>query len=104
MYGYDNDILPELSVDMFIPVQNIHDYNSREAAEHHFYVTFHGTTRRQKCITYFGAHVWNFILTKGDPNCSICLFINITQFTVAILCFRVNILRLLLALPITNVT
>ena len=42
--------------------------------EHHLYVTFHGTTRSQKCISYSGAHVWNFILTKMDPHCSIGLF------------------------------
>ena len=74
MYKYDNDMLPELFVNMFTPVQNIHDYNTRAATEHHLYVTFHGTTRSQKCIRYSGAHVWNFILTKMDPHCSIGLF------------------------------
>ena len=74
MYKYDNDMLPELFVDMFTPVRIIHDYNTRAATEHHLYVTFHGTTRSQKCISYSGAHVWNFILTKMDPHCSIGLF------------------------------
>ena len=68
MYKYDNDMLPELFVDMFTPVRNIHDYNTRAATEHHLYVTFHGTTRSQKCIRYSGAHECNFILTKMDPH------------------------------------
>ena len=74
MYKYDDDMLPELFVDMFTPVRNIHDYNTRTATEHHLYVTFHGTTRSQKCIRYSGAHIWNFILTKMDPHCSIGVF------------------------------
>ena len=73
-YKYDNDMLPELFVNMFAPVQNIHDYNTKAATEHHLYDIFHGTTRSQKCIRYFGAHVCNFILTKMDPHCSIGLF------------------------------
>ena len=64
MYKYDNDMLPEQFVSMFTPVQNIHDYNPRAATEHHLYVTFHGTTRSQKCIRHSGAHIWNFILLK----------------------------------------
>ena len=31
-----NDMLPEMFVDMFTPVRNIHDYNTRAAAEHDF--------------------------------------------------------------------
>ena len=49
---YDTDMLPELFVDIFTPVQNIHDYNTRAVTEHHLYVTFHGTIRSQKCIRY----------------------------------------------------
>ena len=74
MYKYDNDMLPELFLDMLTPVRNIHDFNTRAATEHNLYVTFHGTTRSRKCIRYSGAHVWNFILTKMDPHRSIGVF------------------------------
>ena len=37
---YDNDMLPELFVDMFTPVRNIHDYNTRAATEHIFMLPF----------------------------------------------------------------
>ena len=74
MYKYDNDMLPELFVDMLTPIRSIHDYSKRAATDHHLYVTFYDTTRSQKCIRYSGAHVWNFIITKMNPLCSICLF------------------------------
>ena len=51
VYKDDNDMLSEMFVDLFIPVRNIHDYNTRTAAEHKMN-TFHGTTRSQKCIRY----------------------------------------------------
>ena len=74
MYKYDNDMLPELFADMFTPVCNIHNYDTRKSSGYHLYVDFHGTTRSQKCIKYLGPHIWNFILTKMNPHCSIGLF------------------------------
>ena len=68
MYQYDNAMLTVLIVGMFTPVRNIHDYNTRVAAKHHLYVTFHGTNRNKKCIRQSGAHVWNFMLTKMNPH------------------------------------
>ena len=74
MYKYDNDMLPELFADMFTPVCKIHNYDTRKSSGYHLYVDFHRTTRSQKCIKYLGPHIWNFILTKMNPHCSIGLF------------------------------
>ena len=74
MYKYDNDKLPELFADMFTPVCNIHNYDRCKSAGDHLYVTFHGTSRNQKCIKYLGPHIWNFVLTRMNPNSSIGLF------------------------------
>ena len=68
MYKYDNDMLPELFADMFTPVCNIHNYDTRKSSRYHLYVDFHDTTLSQKCIKYLWPHIWNFILTKINPT------------------------------------
>ena len=50
VYKYDNDMLPELFADMFTPVCNIDNYDTRKSSGYHLYVNFHGTTHSQKCI------------------------------------------------------
>ena len=74
---YDNDMLPELFVDMFTPVCNIHNNDIRKSAGYHLYVDFHGTIRSQKCIKY------------------------VPQIGDAMLCFRSNFLTIPMALRVT---
>ena len=67
-------MLPELFADMFTPLCNIHNYDTRNSTGYHLNVGFHGTTRSQKCIRYLRPYIWNFILTRINRHCSICLF------------------------------
>ena len=64
MYKYDNGMLPELFADMFTPVCNIHNYDTRKSSGYHLYIDFRGTTRSQRCIKCLGPHIWNFILAN----------------------------------------
>ena len=74
MYKYVNGMLPELFLDMFTPVSEIHNYDTRQAINKNFFVYFKSTSRGQQSITYIGPHVWNFILSKINPHCSIGSF------------------------------
>ena len=74
MYKYLNRMLPELFLDMFTPVSEIHNYDTRQAINKNLFVSFKSTSRGQQSITYIGPHVWNFILSKIDPHCSIGSF------------------------------
>ena len=79
MYKFSNGMLPEMFVDMFTPVNNIHDRNTRQSAKNHLYVPLYTTTRSQKCISYTGPHIWNFILSKFNPYAPIGSFKNILR-------------------------
>ena len=74
MYKYVNGMLPELFLDMFTPVSEIHNYDTRQAINKNLFVSFKSTSRGQQSITYIGPHVWNFILSKINPHCSIGSF------------------------------
>ena len=74
MYKYVNRILPELFLDMFTPVSEIHNYDTRQAINKNLFVSFKSTSRGQQSITYIGPHVWNFILSKINPHCPIGSF------------------------------
>ena len=79
MYKFSNGMLPEMFVDMFTPVNNIHDRNTRQSAKNNLYVPLYTTSRSQKCISYTGPHIWNFILSKINPNAPIGSFKNILR-------------------------
>ena len=74
MYKYMNGMLPELFRDMFTPISDIHSYDTRQAKNKKLFVSFKSTSRGQQSITYIGPHVWNFILSKINPICSIGSF------------------------------
>ena len=74
MYKYVNRMLPELFLDMFTPVSEIHNYDTRQAINKNLFVSFKSTSRGQQSITYIGPHVWNFILSKINPHCPIGSF------------------------------
>ena len=74
MYKYVNGMLPELFLDMFTLVSEIHNYDTRQAINKNLFVSFKSTSRGQQSITYIGPHVWNFILSKFNPHCSIGSF------------------------------
>ena len=59
---------------MFTPVSEIHNYDTRQAINKNLLVSFKSTSRGQQSITYIGPHVWNFILSKINPHCSIGSF------------------------------
>ena len=74
MYGYDNGMLPELLCDMFTPVNHIHDHETKHAKSKNLYVSFKPTSKGQKYFTYSGPLLWNFIISKINPNCTIKSF------------------------------
>ena len=76
MYKFNNDMLPEMFVDMFAHVSTIHDRNTRQSARNHLYVALYTTSRSQKCISYTGPRTWNFILSKINPHAPIGSFKN----------------------------
>ena len=71
MYKYMNGMLPELFLDMFTSIGDIHNYDTRQATNKNLLVSFKSTSRGQQSITYIGPHVWNFILSKINPIRSI---------------------------------
>ena len=74
MYKYMDGMLPELFLDMFTSISDIHNYDTRQATNKNLLVSFKSTSRGQQSITYIGPHVWNFILSKINPICSIGSF------------------------------
>ena len=74
MCTYVNGMLPELFLDMFTPISDIHSYDAWQAKNNNLFVSFKSTSRGQQSITYIGPHVWNFILSKINPRCSIGSF------------------------------
>ena len=66
-------------VDMFTHVNNMHDRNTRQSAKNHLYVQLYTTSRGQKCISYTGPHIWNFILSKINQYGPIGSFKNILK-------------------------
>ena len=74
MYKYVNDMLPELFVDFFSNVTDLHHYDTRHANRNSIYVTFHSSTRGQQSFSHCGPRIWNFILSSMMPNCAIGLF------------------------------
>ena len=74
MYKYVNGTLPELFLDMFTPVSEIHNYDTRRAINKNLFVSFKSTSTGQRSITYNGPHVWNVIFSKINPHCSIGSF------------------------------
>ena len=62
-------------LDMFTPISDIYNYDTRQAINKNFLiVSFKSTSRGQQSITYIGSNVWNFVLSKLNPLCSIGSF------------------------------
>ena len=74
MYKYVNNMLPELFVDFFSTVTDLHHYNIRHANRNSFYVTFYSSTRGQQSFSHCCPRIWNFILSSMMPNCAIGFF------------------------------
>ena len=74
MYRFSNEMLPELLANMFIHVDEVHSYNTRNSANSHLYTSFHQTQRGQNCLKNTGPQVWNLALSKVNPHCSIGCF------------------------------
>ena len=69
-----NGMLPELFLDMFTPISDIHNYDTRQVITQNLFVSTKSTSRGQQSITYIGPHVWIFMLSKINPHCSIGSF------------------------------
>ena len=67
-------IIIQLFANMFSQVDEVHTYNTRNSANNRLYTSFHPTRRGQKCVKYTGHQVWNFILSRINPCCSIGCF------------------------------
>ena len=74
MYKYMNGMLPELFLDIFTLISDIHSYDTRQTKNKNLFVSFKSTSRGQQSGTYIGPHVWNFILSKINLICSIGSF------------------------------
>ena len=71
MYKFNNDMLPEMFVDMFTHVSTIHDRNTRQSATNHLYVPLYTTSCSQKCISYTGPRTHMELHSlKKQPTCS----------------------------------
>ena len=57
MYKYMNGMLPELYLDMFTSVSDIHNYDTRQAENKNVFVSFKATYRGQQSIVYIGPDV-----------------------------------------------
>ena len=55
-------------------VNLIHDHGTRQAKSKNLYVSFRPTSRGQKSFTFSGPLVWNFSISKMNPNCTIGSF------------------------------
>ena len=66
-----NGMLPELFLDMFTSISYIRNYDARQAMNKNLLVFFNSASMGQQSITYIGPHVWNLILSKINPICSI---------------------------------
>ena len=69
-----NGMLPELFLDMFTPVSDIHNYDTRQAINKNLLVSSKSTARGQQSVTIIGPHVWKFTLFTINPICSIGSF------------------------------
>ena len=74
MYKYISGMLPELFLNIFTSISDVHDYDTGQATKKKLSVPFKSIFRGQQSITYIGPHVWNFILSKINPICSIGSF------------------------------
>ena len=74
MYKYSSRLLPDAFDNFFTRLADVHGYNTRNASTQHFYVSFRGTTRGQKTLSYCGTRIWNYIPDKIDPDCAIGTF------------------------------
>ena len=74
MYKSSNEMFPELFANMFIHVDEVHSYNTRNSANSHLYASFHPTRHWQKYVKYTDPQVWNLVLSKVNPYCSIGCF------------------------------
>ena len=74
MYKYVNNMTPDVFDNFFRNISDINQHDTRNATQKLLYITFRGTTRRQKTFTYCGPHVWNFLIKNIDPNCPIGSF------------------------------
>ena len=61
MYDYYTDNLPTAFDDFFIPVQNVHNYNTRTASRNTFYIPSARTNYRKFSIRVLGPKTWNAI-------------------------------------------
>ena len=74
MYKYVNNKTPDVFNNFLSNISDINQHDTRNTTQKQIYVTFHGRTRRQKTFSYFGPHIWNFIIKNISPNCAIRSF------------------------------
>ena len=71
MYIYVNNMLPELFVNLFSNVADLHHYNTRHANRNSIYVTFDSSSRGQQSLSHCGPRI---ILSSMMSNCAIGIF------------------------------
>ena len=65
-------MLPVIIQELFKRSSDVHKYSTRQSQT--FYVPICRTTAFSKTIKFKGVNIWNNLITKINPNCSISTF------------------------------
>ena len=61
MYLYEDNKLPPLFGDYFLPLKKIHCHNTRSSSSNKYLLPFFSTNKAQTIINYTGIKIWNKI-------------------------------------------
>ena len=73
MYKFHNNVLPAAFHSFFTKVTSVHNYNTRFAAKHSYYLPYARTNYGKFNIRFQGPAVWNAI----DDNVKLSSFISV---------------------------
>ena len=74
MYSWYHNELPAIFNNVFTGVRNIHDHDTRHAANNSLYPPTSGKTELSQCkFTYRGPLIWNMVL-KANMNVNVSSF------------------------------
>ena len=79
MYKFHNNVLPAAFHSFFTKVKSVHNYNTRFAAKHSYYLPYARLTNCGKFnIRFQGPAVWNVI----DDNVKLSFFVTVFKKTI----------------------
>ena len=74
MYRFHNNVLPAAFHSFFTKVTSVHNYNTRFAAKHSYYLPYARTNYGKFNIRFQGPSVWNAIDDNIKVSSSILIF------------------------------